>query len=71
MTIINFLTSFANIHEELAKTVYPHGARIACRKCGYSRIATVADCAGYLARGWPRHCGREMAVAEVKSDETE
>lgn len=40
MTIINFLTSFANIHEELAKTVYPHGACITCRQCGHSQSAT-------------------------------
>lgn len=71
MTTIHFLTKVANIHDELATIVYPHGVILACRECDYNRIATEADCAHYFAHGWPQHCGREMVVTEVKSHEAE
>lgn len=49
-----------DLHTRLASDVFPNGVTLTCRECGHTISASSADCARYLAHGWPRHHGKEM-----------
>ncbi len=53
-------TLAAGIHSAIAGDVWPHGGRLTCQICGYSRPFTVEEAARYLAQGWPKHCDVTM-----------
>lgn len=55
------LPDFANLHRNIAADVWPNGAVLSCALCGYFRHITSAEAGGYLANGWPRHCGTAMS----------
>lgn len=59
MTKITFDTE---IHSTLAQIVYPYGVMLRCKQCGRTAKAPVANCEDYMSHGWPRCCGRTMAV---------
>jgi hypothetical protein len=54
------LPDLANLHRNMASDVWPHGAILSCTKCRYAERITSAQAGGYLARGWPKHCGATM-----------
>ena len=42
-----------NLHRNIANDVWPGGWRGNCHKCGKEFYYTQAECAYYLAHGWP------------------
>lgn len=58
-----------NVHESIASDAFPNGAWLYCANPGCDRgeKATSADCAGYLASGWPMHCGMTMGLQPPRS----
>lgn len=68
MTISEYLKRLNGIHMAIANDVYPHGAKMTCRACDYEFIASTADCAYYLAHGWPKCCGKTMKTETLKDE---
>lgn len=58
--ILKALAHLGRVHLSVAEDVFPRGATLYCATCGLREHATVEDCARYLARGWPTHCGYTM-----------
>lgn len=52
------------IMEQVAAEAFPKGAHLKCwnPKCDRGERITTADCARYLASGWPEHCGQTMQL---------
>ncbi|HRJ44664.1 MAG TPA: hypothetical protein PL105_22400 [Caldilineaceae bacterium] len=68
-SILSAVNGILDIHQRLANDVYPDGVELQCLKCSHVIIATTADCAHYLAHGWPRHCGREMRQPTIRQED--
>lgn len=58
--VLKQLAAIGRVHLNIAREVYPRGALLLCQKCAHTQGATTEDCARYLARGWPMHCGQDM-----------
>lgn len=59
------LAKLAGIHGNIARDVWPKGARLECARCGAVIDATPEKCGRYLREGWPTHCGKTMELADV------
>lgn len=56
--------------ERVAAEAFPKGAHLHCAntECNRGERATTADCARYLATGWPEHCGQTMAIVTPEAE---
>lgn len=53
-----------NAHEAISSDVFPDGVWLHCAnpECDRGERVSSADCARYLASGWPMHCGMTMGL---------
>lgn len=58
--------------EQVARDAFPHGAHLKCTnpECDRGERVTQADCARYLANGWPTHCGATMGCEKAAPAES-
>lgn len=66
--MLEILNRLENIHQEIARDVYPDGGDLYCSACGHTVRFTVYDAAEYLKSGWPKHCGKEMRQGEGEGE---
>ena len=60
------LKMIENLHGNIAGDVWPNGAKLTCKECGETIIATADECATYLAHGWPEHHGSSMLLETIE-----
>lgn len=55
-------------YEAIARDAFPNGAILGCSKCGSIVEVNSAQCAEFLASGWPSHCGQTMTLKGRKAE---
>ena len=49
-----------DIHQKVAKDVYPNGGTMICLQCKVAVDFSMKDAGHFLKYGWPLHCGLTM-----------
>lgn len=56
---------------ELGRIVAAEYNALRCTRCGHRQPLTAADAAGYVRRGYPRHCEITMRLIRVEEEPRE
>ena len=57
------IRSAVGIHAKIVNDALPSGGTLTCTRCGRTRRVSTAECADYLAYGWPKCCGKTMYLS--------
>jgi hypothetical protein len=60
MELWKAIYSTSSLRESMADDLAQLGGVLRCKDCGVEQSMTAQQIAGYLARGWPLHCGMGM-----------
>ncbi len=52
----------------IAASAFPDGGYLKCHSCATEQRVTSEDCGVFLAKGWPKCCGRTMTFSMPKKE---